>query len=70
MLNQTLKVLLHRTRECEGELNAKQNVVKHSSNTKQIIEPIGEINEPVSVAKRSVREENSRQRNLQKGETK
>ncbi len=48
------------TRECEGELNDKRSAVKHSNDTKRIIEPIGEINEPVSVAKRSVRKENSR----------
>ena len=47
-------------RECERELNNKQSAVKHSSDKKQIIEPIGEINEPVSAAKQSMRKENLR----------
>ena len=48
------------TRECEDELNEKRNAVKHSFDTKRIIEPIGKINEPVSIAKRNVIKENSR----------
>ena len=35
-LNQTFKVPLHRTRECEDELNDKRSVVKHSSEERKI----------------------------------
>ncbi len=46
------------------QLNNKRNTVKHSSDTKQIIEPIGEINESVSSAKRSIKQKISRQSSL------